>query len=84
MATRTGVRSANADSVYGDKIVRRLDNFPELLQALRDGDLLTGRLFCAQLFGFDRRQGFDMDGQAGGLEPFTRYQAPQKFSTKSA
>ena len=35
----------------GDKIVRRLD--PELLQALRDGDLLTGRLFCAQLFDFD-------------------------------
>lgn len=33
-----------------DKIVRRLDDFPELLHALRDGDLLTGRLFCAQLF----------------------------------
>jgi hypothetical protein len=33
-----------------DKTVRRLDDFPELLHALRDGDLLTGRLFCAQLF----------------------------------
>jgi hypothetical protein len=33
-----------------DKTVRRLDDFPELVHALRDGDLLTGRLFCAQLF----------------------------------
>ena len=38
-----------------DKIVRRLDDYPELLQALRDGDLLTGRLFCAQVF-----QDFDL------------------------
>jgi len=36
-----------------DKTVRRLDDFPELLHALRDGDLLTGRLFCAQLFNCD-------------------------------
>lgn len=35
------------------KIVRRLDAFPELEKALRDGDLITGRLFCAQLFHFD-------------------------------
>jgi hypothetical protein len=40
----------------GGKIVRRLDEFPELKQALRDGDLLTGRLFCAQLFHFDQQQ----------------------------
>jgi hypothetical protein len=39
-----------------DKTVRRLDDFPELLQALRDGDLLTGRLFCAQVFNLDGRQ----------------------------
>jgi len=37
----------------GGKTVRRLDEFPELLEALRDGDLLTGLLCCAQLFGFD-------------------------------
>jgi hypothetical protein len=37
-----------------DKTVRRLDDFPELLHALRDGDLLTCRLFCAQLFDCDR------------------------------
>ena len=29
----------------GGKIVRRLDAFPELEKALRNGDLLTGRLF---------------------------------------
>jgi hypothetical protein len=36
-----------------DKTVRRLDDFPELLHALRDGDVQTGRLFCAQLFDCD-------------------------------
>jgi len=41
---------------HTDKIVRRLDLFPDLLQALRDGDLLTGRLFCAQLFDLDLRR----------------------------
>lgn len=39
-----------------DKTVRRLDDFPELLHALRDGDLQTGRLFCAQLFDCDGRR----------------------------
>jgi len=39
-----------------DKIVRRLDEFPELLGALRDGDLLTARLFCARIFDFDGRR----------------------------
>jgi hypothetical protein len=39
-----------------NKIVRRLDEFPELVQALRDGDLVTGRLFCAQLFDCDGRR----------------------------
>lgn len=38
-----------------DKIVRRLDEFPELLAALRDSDFLTARSFCAQLFNFDAR-----------------------------
>jgi hypothetical protein len=42
---------------HGDKIVRRLDEFPDLVQALRDGDLLTGRMFCARLFDFDARRG---------------------------
>ena len=39
-----------------DKTVRRLDDFPELLHALRNGDLQTGRLFCARLFGCDGRR----------------------------
>ncbi len=39
-----------------DKIVCRLDLFPELLQALRDSNLLTGRLFCARLFNLDERR----------------------------
>jgi len=39
-----------------DKIVRRLDEFPELLQALRDGDLLTVRFFWEQLFDCDSRR----------------------------
>ena len=38
-----------------DKIVRRLDDFPELLAALRDSDFLTARSFCAQLFNLDAR-----------------------------
>jgi hypothetical protein len=43
---RTESPSLNCD----DKVVCRLDAFPELLQALRDGDLPTGRLLCARLF----------------------------------
>ena len=40
----------------GGKIVRRLDEFPELEEALRKGDLLKVRLFCAQLFDCDGRR----------------------------
>jgi hypothetical protein len=47
-----------------DKTVRRLDDFPELLHALRDGDLQTGRLFCAQLFGCD-----GLRNHLGGVTP---------------
>ena len=53
-----------------DKTVRRLDDFPELLHALRDGDLLTGRLFCAQLF--------DCDGWRNRLSETTVSQAAMK------
>ena len=42
--------------LHTDKIVCRLDLFPELVQALHDGDLLTGRLFCARLFNLDERR----------------------------
>src|SRR5690348_16165613 len=84
MATFTGVGSANSGSLHTDKIVRRLDNFPELLQALRDGDLLTGRLFCAQLFGFDARPGLRMGEQAGSMETFTEPQPARKYFRHSA
>ena len=47
------VKSASGD----DATVRKLDEFPELLEALRDGDLLTARSVCAQLFGIDPRRG---------------------------
>jgi hypothetical protein len=49
------------------KVVQRLDEFPQLLEALRDGDLLTARLFCAQLFGIDQWKRSDT-----GQEPRAR------------
>jgi len=55
MATATGTKNLNPVSWRGDKIVRRLDDFPELVEALRDGDLLTGRMFCARIFDLDLR-----------------------------
>lgn len=58
----------NPVSFPTDKIVRRLDQFPDLVQALRDGDLLTGRLFCAQLFDANPWHGV---GQTG-LESHSR------------
>jgi len=36
--------------VSGDKTVRRLDHYPELVRALRDGDVLRARMLCARLF----------------------------------
>ena len=36
-----------------DRIVRRLDEFPELKNAIRRGDVPTGRYLCAQLFKLD-------------------------------
>ena len=56
MATVIIANVDNGVSLHPDKIVRRLDLFPELVQALHDGDLLTGRLFCARLFDCDARR----------------------------
>jgi hypothetical protein len=39
-----------------DKIVRRLDDFPELAQALRDGNQVSARLLFAQLFDIESDQ----------------------------
>jgi hypothetical protein len=38
------------------RVVRRLDEFPALLEALRDGDLVTVRFFWELLFDCDGRQ----------------------------
>ena len=56
MATASIAKVDNAVPVHTGKIVCRLDLFPELVQALCDGDLLTGRLFCARLFNLDERR----------------------------
>jgi hypothetical protein len=50
MATATTAKADNPFPIHTDTIVRRLDLFPELVRALRDGDLLAGRVFCAELF----------------------------------
>ena len=56
MAKATVVRSENPPSyTVNDKIVRRRDDFPDLGEALRDGDLLTARMICAQLFPVPER-----------------------------
>lgn len=56
MATVIIATGHNPVSLHSDKIVWRLDEFPDLVQALRDGDQLTGRLFCARLFNLDERR----------------------------
>jgi len=62
------IRFGKPVSIHGHKIVRRLDEFPELIQALRDGDLLTGRIFCARLFDFDTRRSLRERKQASVLQ----------------
>jgi hypothetical protein len=47
MATPT---AENPVSVCSDKVVCTLGEFPELTKAVRDGDLATVSILCAQLF----------------------------------
>jgi hypothetical protein len=56
MATPAGPRVENAPFMESDKIVRRLDEFPDLNRALRTGDVPTARLLCAQLFNPQGRE----------------------------
>ena len=49
MATAAVAKVDSRVPHHGDKIVRRLVDFPELLQALRDGDLSTVRFLWEQL-----------------------------------
>jgi hypothetical protein len=53
MATRVENRVNSSVSADCDRIVRRLDEFPELRNAIRRGDVPTGRYLCAQLFKLD-------------------------------
>ncbi len=55
MATPASPRIDNSLFVH-DKIVRRLDEFPDLNTALRTGDVSTARLLCARLFNLEGRQ----------------------------
>ena len=76
-APRVTIRSrATVDiqksKAFEGKTVRRLDEFPDLVEALRDGDLLTGRLFCARLFDLDSRRSSRVREQASGKERFVR------------
>jgi len=57
MATPAGSRDKKSVFADCDKIVRRLDEFPDLNNALRNGDVPTGRMLCARLFNLDGRQG---------------------------
>lgn len=50
MATMVGAKVENSMAADRDRIVRRLDEFPELKNAIRRGDVPTGRYLCAQLF----------------------------------
>jgi hypothetical protein len=54
--------------VSTDKIVRRLDDFPELLAALRDSDFLTARSFCAQMFNLDARTNLEQPRPVSGAQ----------------
>ena len=56
MATAAVAKIDNQVPLHAAKIVRRLDLYPELVRALRDRDLMTGRLFCARLFNLDERR----------------------------
>jgi len=53
MATPVDNRLQSSVLADRDRIVRRLDEFPELKNAIRTGDVPTGRYLCAQLFRFD-------------------------------
>jgi hypothetical protein len=57
MVTPAGIRVETMTFGERDKIVRRLDEFPELNTALRTGDVGRGRILCAQLFNSETCQG---------------------------
>jgi hypothetical protein len=64
MATPARMKDEYAARFCVDKVVFRLDAFPELTKALREGDLTKGRTLCARLFGCEPRQNMRPRGQA--------------------
>ncbi len=60
MATPVGTKVESSVPAESDRIVRRLDEFPELKNAIHRGDVPTGRFLCAQLFNPEARQGSPM------------------------
>lgn len=64
MATPASPRVENSLFVDRDRIVRRLDEFPDLNQALRKGDVPTARILCARLFNLDAWQGMALVAQS--------------------
>jgi len=56
MMTPNGNKIEQPATAKNQEAGRIADDFPEfLLETLRGGDLLTGRLFCAQIFDRDGR-----------------------------
>ena len=74
MATASSRIGESPVPLQTDKTVRRLDEFPELLQALRDCDLLTARLFCAQVFSLDGPHSSPESKQANALRSSTPHE----------
>ena len=60
MATPVDTRVESSVPADRDRIVRRLDEYPELKNAIRRGDVPTGRYLCAQLFNREALQGSPM------------------------
>ena len=53
MPTSTSARVESPAPLPTDEIVHTLAEFPELMKAVRDGDLATISILCAQLFDLD-------------------------------
>ena len=60
MATAAVARVDNQVPLDAETTVRRLEDFPEMLQALRDGDLVTVRLVWSQLCDCDGQRNLRM------------------------
>ena len=53
MATPLSTKVDSSVPADRDRVVRTLDEFPELQKALRTGDVPMGRTLCAKLFNVE-------------------------------